>query len=116
IGNALLQRSKSAAMGESQRKCQNGYQAAEGTSDASLVPQRQINCNSSKTFSIRVSKLSVSKSKVSIKGPETNNFDTLGENIFALLELMNQRRAFCCTIAILSLALEFSPCSRFSAQ
>ncbi|GBL82231.1 hypothetical protein AVEN_252416-1 [Araneus ventricosus] len=41
-----------------QNKCQNGYHVADGTS---LVPRKQIHCNSSKTFSLRVSKLSVSK-------------------------------------------------------
>ncbi|GBN94625.1 hypothetical protein AVEN_115584-1 [Araneus ventricosus] len=37
-------------MGNSQRKFQNGYRAAESTSDTSLVLRKQINCNISKSF------------------------------------------------------------------
>ncbi|GBM26737.1 Cytochrome P450 3A13 [Araneus ventricosus] len=59
IGNTPLQRSQSSAMRDSQRKCQNGYRAAEGTS-----PQKHFNCNSSKTFSLRVSILSVTKQEL----------------------------------------------------
>ncbi|GBL91333.1 hypothetical protein AVEN_203485-1 [Araneus ventricosus] len=59
IGNAPLWRTKSAAAGDSEGKSQNGYSATEVTS---LVPRKQINCNSSKMFSPRVSKLLVSKS------------------------------------------------------
>ncbi|GBN34290.1 hypothetical protein AVEN_34825-1 [Araneus ventricosus] len=44
--------------GDSQRKCQNGYRAAEGTS---LVPRKQINCNSSKNYSVGVSKNSIKR-------------------------------------------------------
>ncbi|GBM68663.1 hypothetical protein AVEN_255390-1 [Araneus ventricosus] len=55
MGNAPLRRSKSATVGDSQHKCQTRYREAEGTSDTSLVPRKQF---SSKTFSLRVSKLS----------------------------------------------------------
>ncbi|GBM73927.1 hypothetical protein AVEN_133563-1 [Araneus ventricosus] len=41
IGNVPLGRTKSAAAGDSQRKCQNGYREAEGKSGTSLVPQKQ---------------------------------------------------------------------------
>ncbi|GBN91586.1 hypothetical protein AVEN_86360-1 [Araneus ventricosus] len=43
IGNLPLRRTISAAAGDSQRKCQNGCRAAEGTS---LVLRKQINYNS----------------------------------------------------------------------
>ncbi|GBN73086.1 hypothetical protein AVEN_6778-1, partial [Araneus ventricosus] len=49
--NVPLRRSKSAAAGDSQRKCQNGYRTEDG---ASQVLEKQINCNSSQTFSLRV--------------------------------------------------------------
>ncbi|GBN14148.1 hypothetical protein AVEN_229803-1 [Araneus ventricosus] len=55
IGNVQLRRSKSVAAGDSQRKCQNGYRAAEDMSGISLVPRKHIICNSSKAFSLRVS-------------------------------------------------------------
>ncbi|GBO17510.1 hypothetical protein AVEN_144264-1 [Araneus ventricosus] len=58
MGNAPLRRIKSAAAGDSQSKFQNSYSVAEGTF---LVPRKQMNCNSSKIFSPRVSKWSVSK-------------------------------------------------------
>ncbi|GBM87164.1 hypothetical protein AVEN_91620-1, partial [Araneus ventricosus] len=45
IGGKLFQRSKSAATGDSQSKCQNGYRAAEGDVRP-LVSRNQINCNS----------------------------------------------------------------------
>ncbi|GBM18434.1 hypothetical protein AVEN_238071-1, partial [Araneus ventricosus] len=44
IGNQQIRRSECAAVGDSQRKCQNGNCAAEGTS---LVPRKQT--TSSKT-------------------------------------------------------------------
>ncbi|GBL99308.1 hypothetical protein AVEN_147564-1 [Araneus ventricosus] len=58
-----IQRTKSTTARDSQRKCQNGYRSIEYTY---LVPIKQVSCNSSKTFSVRVSKLSV-PSKNSIK-------------------------------------------------
>ncbi|GBN29055.1 hypothetical protein AVEN_248079-1 [Araneus ventricosus] len=53
LGIAPFRCSKSDAACDSQRKCQNGYCAADGSS---LVPRKQLNCNSSKTVSVRVSK------------------------------------------------------------
>ncbi|GBM02332.1 hypothetical protein AVEN_138452-1 [Araneus ventricosus] len=48
---------KSPAAGESRSKRQNGYHAAQGKA---LVPRKQMNCSSSKTFPPRVPKSSVS--------------------------------------------------------
>ncbi|GBM53213.1 hypothetical protein AVEN_29558-1, partial [Araneus ventricosus] len=42
IGKQPFLLTKSSALGDSERKCQNGYRAAEGTS---LVPRNQINRN-----------------------------------------------------------------------
>ncbi|GBM52257.1 hypothetical protein AVEN_39770-1 [Araneus ventricosus] len=52
-GRLRSQSVKSGAAGDSQHKSQNGYLVTEGTSDTSLVPRRQIICNSSMTFSLR---------------------------------------------------------------
>ncbi|GBM42889.1 hypothetical protein AVEN_245712-1 [Araneus ventricosus] len=54
-----FRRSKYAAVGDSQRNCQNGYYAAEDTTGASMVSRKKRNCKSSKTFSPRVSKFQV---------------------------------------------------------
>ncbi|GBM00291.1 hypothetical protein AVEN_32638-1 [Araneus ventricosus] len=49
IGKAPLRRTKSGAGGDSQRKCKNGYRAAEGTSGTSLVPRNCEDCSSCST-------------------------------------------------------------------
>ncbi|GBO29859.1 hypothetical protein AVEN_133585-1, partial [Araneus ventricosus] len=43
IGSAPLLRTNPAAGGDSQRKYQNEYHAAEGTSVTSLIPRKKIN-------------------------------------------------------------------------
>ncbi|GBM97974.1 hypothetical protein AVEN_166961-1 [Araneus ventricosus] len=59
MANSPLRHTKSATLGYSQRKCQNGYRAAESTPCTSQVPRKQINCNCSKNYLVRISKLSV---------------------------------------------------------
>ncbi|GBN04690.1 hypothetical protein AVEN_31109-1 [Araneus ventricosus] len=84
ISNTPLWLTKSAAVKHSQRKRQNGYLAAEGTSGMSLLPRKQIICNDLKMFSV-VRETFTPELIIII---QFDNFDTLTENVFELLQLI----------------------------
>ncbi|GBM61628.1 hypothetical protein AVEN_122246-1 [Araneus ventricosus] len=89
MGKAPLRLTKSAAVADSKRECQNGYRAVEGTS---LVPRKQINYNSSKTFSVRVSKLPASN-QPGLRATETST-------VYTDMDTLNLYRVKCFTTGV----------------